>query len=177
MNPLTPNDPRDDDAVLDGSALDGRLRFALRELRRDDPPSTDLWPGIAARIAQAPQQCAPQKPAAPARHHRLAPWALAASMVLAVGIAWQLRPPAAAPDPASSPVSREAAALTREYEAALSELDHAGPSDDAALRELDRSAATIRAALTRDPDARFLLDRLQDTYRRRLSLTQRLLQA
>ena len=47
----------------------------------------------------------------------------------------------------------------------------------AALRELDRSAATIRAALTRDPDARFLLDRLQDTYRRRLSLTQRLLQA
>lgn len=172
MNPLPPSDTRDDH-----DALDGRLRFALRELRRDDPPATDLWPGIAARIAHAPQH-APQRPGAVATpRRRMVPWALAASMALAVGIAWQLRPPAAAPDPASSPVSQEAAALTREYEAALSELDHAGPSDDAALRELDRSAATIRAALARDPDARFLLDRLQHTYRRRLSLTQRLLQA
>lgn len=175
MNPLPPDAARDHADALDACALESRLRFALRELRRDEPPANDLWPGIAARIAHTPQRA--PRPHAATTGQRLLPWALAASMVLAVGIAWQLRPPAAAPDARTSPLAQEAAALTREYEAALTELDHAGPADDAALRELDRSAATIRAALARDPDARFLLDRLQHTYRRRLSLTQRLLQA
>ena len=43
--------------------------------------------------------------------------------------------------------------------------------------EHGEATRVFRAALARDPDARFLLDRLQHTYRRRLSLTQRLLQA
>jgi hypothetical protein len=60
----------------------------------------------------------------------------------------------------------------------LKELD-AGPQvrpaqTAPALKVLDRSAAQIRTALTRDPDARFLLERLQRTYDRRLELTQRL---
>ena len=42
-----------------------------------------------------------------------------------------------------------------------------------ALHELDRSAAQIRTALARDPDARFLLERLRRTYSLRLALTQR----
>jgi hypothetical protein len=41
------------------------------------------------------------------------------------------------------------------------------------LRELDHSARQIRTALERDPDARFLLDRLRKTYTLRLELTQR----
>ena len=59
--------------------------------------------------------------------------------------------------------------MTREYQAALRELDSATTDRPAtnkaapALRELDRSAAQIRTAMTRDPDARFLLERLQHT--------------
>jgi len=41
------------------------------------------------------------------------------------------------------------------------------------LRELDRSARQIRAAIERDPGATYLLGRLQRTYARRLELTQR----
>jgi hypothetical protein len=41
------------------------------------------------------------------------------------------------------------------------------------LRELDRSARQIRTALARDPEARFLLERLRRTYSLRLELTQR----
>ena len=47
-------------------------------------------------------------------------------------------------------------------------------ADAAALRQLDRSAAEVRSALAQNPDARFLLDRLQKLYAQRLALTQRL---
>ena len=50
----------------------------------------------------------------------------------------------------------------------------AGAAAPPNCKVLDRSAAQIRTALARDPDARFLLDRLQRTYTRRLALTQRL---
>ena len=40
--------------------------------------------------------------------------------------------------------------------------------------ELDRSAAEVRAALRQDPDARFLFNRLQSVYARRLDLSRRL---
>ncbi|WP_147653659.1 hypothetical protein [Vulcaniibacterium gelatinicum] len=146
--------------------FDPRLRLALRGLRREALPEHELWPGIAARIAQAPQR----RPASP---RRPTPWALAASLLLAVGLAWQLRPPPAVA-PEETPLALEAQALTREYEAALQHFAGVPLPDEAALRELDRSAAQIRQALRRDPDARFLLDRLQDIYARRLALTQRL---
>jgi hypothetical protein len=148
-----------------------RLRLALRGLRRDVAPTRDLWPGIASRIAQAPRE----RPAP----RRVRPWmpslALAASLLLAVGIAWQQRP-----QPASSAplIQREAQAMTRQYRAALLELERSAPHASASpfaptLQELDRSAAQIRTALDRDPDARFLLDSLRRTYTRRLALTQR----
>ena len=67
--------------------------------------------------------------------------------------------------------------MTREYNAALREVEASAPrsttTSQLALRELDRSAAQIRTALARDPDARFLLERLRHTYSLRLALTQR----
>ncbi len=173
----------------DPSHTDDALAFRLRALRRDALPAHDLWPGIAARIAQ-PAADAPHGAAlsgSVARSHlatpRFAPWALAASLVLAVGVAWQQRPagmPDASNDPAAQLLPRAADAMTREYDAALHELQAskqpgsvlAVPADPA-LRELDRGAAQIRTALARDPQSRFLLDRLRTTYEKRLQLTQR----
>ena len=169
---------------------DAALLRQLRELRREQPPGADLWPGIAARIATAAP--APLADVVPLRRRprpgaatRFVPWALAASLALAVGVAWQLRPapdaPVAAPAPtqyahaAAHPIRRAADAMTREYDAALRELQASGAraASPAAADELDRSAAEIRTALARDPDARFLLDRLRRTYEKRLELTQR----
>ena len=45
------------------------------------------------------------------------------------------------------------------------------------LEALDRSAAEIREALRRDPGSRLLLQRLRDTYTRRLALSRRALYA
>lgn len=159
------------------------LLFQLRGLRRDRLPGDDLWPGIAARIVQpasvpASGNVTPLRRRGPAR---LVPWALAASLVLAVGVAWQQRPDPAGGarslDPTALLVQREARAMTREYDAALRELQAAGaplPSGSDALLQLDRSAALIRTALARDPEAHYLLDRLRSTYEKRLALTQRL---
>jgi hypothetical protein len=161
---------------------DADLLMQLRGLRGEQLPARDLWPGIAARIAQASHQ-APDAartvvPLRPGRARRLAPFALAASLVLAVGVAWQLRPGLGLPpaDAGGAMLERQAQALTREYEGALRELQAAGAPvapAGAALQELDRSAQQIRTALARDPDARFLLDQLRRTYDKRLELTQR----
>lgn len=165
------------------SPLPDALRWELRALRRDVAPATDLWPSIAHRIA-ATKQATPAPAFSRPAWRRFAPIATAATLALAIGIAWQVRPvqaPGGAPasnDPHARLMVREAEAMTLEYQAALKELD-AGPQvrpaqTAPALKVLDRSAAQIRTALTRDPDARFLLDRLQRTYNRRLELTQRL---
>ena len=167
-----------DDRIPDEFRIPDELRWALRGLRRDDPPANDLWPGIAARLqaAATPTELAVSRNR---RRNRFVPAvALAASVALAVGLSWQQR---AAVDPVAEPgialISAEADAMTLEYQAALRELQSAAPpraTATTALQELDRSAAQIRTALTRDPEARFLLDRLQHTYARRLELTQRL---
>jgi hypothetical protein len=151
---------------------DDRLRWALRNLRRDTLPEHDLWPRIAARIAEPP--------ALPSRRRatRLVPWALAASLLLGLALAWQLG--GLQDGPAESGEARliahEAQAMTREYHGALRELSASTPAavqQAPALRELDRSAEQIRSALAKDPGARFLLDRLHHTYSLRLALTQR----
>lgn len=178
----------DHDHDRDDAPLDATLRLQLRALRRDLEPGADLWPVIAARLAEAPREARPT--AAPAgRGHgasRFAPWALAASLVLSVGVAWKMQAPvlapeapAAAADPTARLLDRQAEAMTREYQAALRELEAATPdrsearAEQPVLRELDHSARQIRTALERDPDARFLLDRLRKTYTLRLALTQR----
>lgn len=160
-----------------GNTLDASLRLQLRGLRRELPPDEDLWPGIAARIEATARGAA--APASPRKAPDIAPWALAASLVLSLGIAWRMQPP---PAPAVAPVrlvDREADSMTREYRAALQELQAAAPAasrrDPAApaLRELDRGARQIRDAIERDPGATYLLGRLQRTYTRRLELTRR----
>lgn len=184
-NPLHEEDRSDD--------MPDALRWQLRGLRHDVAPQRDLWPGIAERIsAQAGQAAPPDVVVLPSRNNskRYAWLAMAASITLAVGIGWQLRPSSpiesTAPsiaqtlphpgNPTAALIAREANAMTWEYKAALREIDaHNTPVADArALRQIDRSAALVRSALTQDPDARFLLDRLQKLYAQRLALTQRL---
>ncbi len=158
--------------------LDGALRAGLRGLRIDTPPARDLWPDIASRLV-VPQRATTPHPAtpraAPFATGRMAPWALAASVVIALLLLWQHG--ALAPrSPNDRLIAREAQAMTREYQGALRVITASAPQqpfESADLRELDRSAAQIRSALSRDPDARFLLDRLQHTYALRLALTQR----
>ncbi len=167
------------DRPLFDSMLPDALRWELRALRKDVAPAADLWPSIAARIAATPQVAR-----TPVRKswRPLLPLATAASLALALGIAWQVRPVAPETAPIGDSVhgriiAVEAEAMTREYQAALKEIDAYTPppaKGTPALKVLDRSAAQIRTALARDPDARFLLDRLQRTYTRRLELTQRL---
>lgn len=146
---------------------DHQLRWQLRQLPREIDPPRDLWPDIAARL---------ERPAAPRRRPWLSVLAMAASLCLAVGLAWQLRAPATPkPDFRAELVQREAEALTREYQAALDQFEGAPlpPPLEPALATLDRSAADIRVAIASDPEAVFLLDQLRRTYARRLTLTQR----
>lgn len=164
----------------DNPAVDASLRLQLRALRRDIAPDTDLWPGISARIAApVPGRRSAHQPSA----LRYAPWALAASLVMAVGVAWKMQPlPAPAGDaPALEArlLAGEADAMTREYHAALREMQASRPAAPPAaalpaLDELDRSALQIRSALDEDPGARYLLDRLRHTYALRLEFTRRL---
>ena len=67
------------------------LRWSLRGLRREAQPEHDLWPSIAHRIAATPQVAPAPATQAPA-WRRFAPLAVAASLALAVGLVWQLRP-------------------------------------------------------------------------------------
>jgi hypothetical protein len=166
-----------DNGSLDGATLDSRTRWALRDLRRDIAPGRDLWPQIATRIATGTPVVMAARAARPSPR-RFAPLALAASLLLAVGVAWQVWPPRqSATQPTAQLIQAEAHAMTREYNAALREVEASVPQaetmQEPALRDLDRSAAQIRTALTRDPDARFLLERLRHTYSLRLALTQR----
>ena len=47
------------------SPTDEALRWQLRALRQDMPPTRDLWPGIAARLATSPRHQAPARPRRP----------------------------------------------------------------------------------------------------------------
>ena len=155
----TPHDPT--------PLSDDALRWQLRALRQDTPPSRDLWPGIAARLATSPRHQAPVRPRRP-----WTPFALAASVLLAVTMTWQLQ---RTPE-GDALIQREAAAMTRDYTGALAQMDaQAKASADyaPALHALDQSAAEIRHAIATDPQARFLLEQLRRTYARRLALTQR----
>jgi hypothetical protein len=157
---MTPHDPT--------PLSDDALRWQLRALRQDTPPSRDLWPDIAAKLAAAPAPVA--APARPPR--RVAPFALAASVLLAVTMTWQLQ---RTPE-SDALIQREAAAMTRDYTGALAQMDtqaKASPDYAPALHALDQSAAEIRHAIATDPNARFLLEQLRRTYARRLALTQR----
>jgi hypothetical protein len=145
------------------------LRWQLRSLRRELEPSRDLWPDIAARIAATPQTTYTRR-----KRRAWLPMAMAASLLLALGVFWRL-----APAPAGDMLIRnEAAAMSQQYQNAFDQLasaqqTSAHPEVTAALQDLDHSAAQIRNAIERSPDSRFLLEQLRRTYARRLALTQR----
>ena len=149
------------------------LRWQLRQLPRE-VESRDLWPGIAAAIERKPL------PARPRWHLALA---FAASVALALGLAWQMAPvatpgaplAAAGKDPQARMLQLEASALDREYHAALGELATVPVPGDLqpGLRVLDDSAEQIRRAMAANPDSPVLLQQLRRTYSRRLELTQR----
>lgn len=154
--------PHDEDGALPDS-----LRWQLRAQRRDVAPTADLWPGVAARIADVPRRHEP----------RAARFAVAAGLLLAFaagGLAVHVRSGAAT---ATAVATHEAQSLTREYERALRAMPApTAPTELApAFAELDRSARDIRQALRRDPDSRLLLDQLRRTYTLRLALSQRAL--
>ena len=169
----------DIDIDIDNTPLDASLRLQLRGLRHDQEPTRDLWPRIATRLAE-PALASP-------RHRgvsRFAPWALAASLVLSLGLVWKMQLPPTESDPAIAAsnipsMHREADAMTREYQAALRELQASTPNQGAVppaqpgLQALDQGARQIRTAIAQDPDARFLLDCLRRTYSLRLQLTRR----
>jgi hypothetical protein len=148
---------------------DADLRWQLRQLPREIAPDRDLWPGIAAGI-ESPRRRHPSR--------WLIGLAMAASLVLAVGVWMRMAPTrheATAPDLTAQVVRAEAHSITRQYQAALRELDGAPVPASLApsLQTLDQSAAQIRQAIAADPDSVFLLHQLQKTYSRRLALTQR----
>lgn len=145
------------------------LRWRLRQLPREREPANDLWPGIAERLGAGSHWAAPMR-----RWRNLA---IAASVLVAIGLAWQLRPVTTVPpsDPAARFAIMQGDAMTREYMAALAQLrDAPMPAPlQPTLDTLDRSALDIRNAIAASPQSVFLLQRLQRTYSRRLTLTQR----
>jgi hypothetical protein len=151
---------------------DDSLRWQLQALRRDIEPQGDLWPGIATRITATPQQIPVQRIA---RARRFAPWAMAASLLLAIGVVWQFNPIDPAPRQGNPLIRQQAVSMTLDYEKALAHLQQAEthPEMHAAFGDLDRSVEQILAAIDHDPNAPFLLDQLRRTYARRLQLTQR----
>jgi len=149
---------------------DHQLRWQLRQLPRELEPRRDLWPGIASQL-----------PANNSARSRRWPWiaglALAASLSLAIGLGWrQMEPEISTQDSLRAQlVQREADAMTREYRAAMRHFSGAPMPEPLlpTLLSLDQSAIDIRQAIADDPQSAFLLQQLQRTYARRLTLTQR----
>ena len=172
------NTPADNDRSDPGTNLPDAMRWQLRALRRDEPPSRDLWPDIASRLQQQPTAAR-----APVPRRWIAPLALAATLVVAIGASGLFRD--GLPVPSTQPlqtaqlsvVQREAAGLARQYDAALGEVATAQAEPSAALKstldELDRNLSLIHYALSQDPDSTLLLDQLRRTYSHRLALAQR----
>jgi hypothetical protein len=196
MTTVPPRPDHDDDAPLPPD-----LASRLRGLRGDIAPARDLWPEIAGRLGSRTGM--PRPATAPRdRRRRIsrrdAGYAAAAAVVLAIAASWQLLPlrtPDPATDPANvvatgaaadadAPLLRAADALAREYQGAMREVQAtagaptagaatAATTADGLDAELERSAAEVRAALARDPDALHLFHRLQRIYAHRLALNLR----
>lgn len=167
---------------------DAQLQLALRGLRRDIEPTQDLWPGIAARLSPHTQQAARISRGAWARSSSIWPWALAASLLLAVGLLAQPGPRAVRPLAVASAsgdqvntaaLPAQAQVMTLHYQAALRELNTDGlpASWQPGLQALDHSAAQVQAALRKNPDSPWLMGQLRQIYLRKIALSRRALLA
>ncbi len=165
---------------------DFELLRDLRALRRDEPPTRDLWPEIATRLADpavaepTPERSRP----APLR------WAMAAAVLLAAGaITWAMK----APTPAAPAVARQASGerdsprfvfeqareMRSEYSTLRGELDRGGdalsptadPARYAADRQLAQASGELMKALALQPNSPYLLRLLRRTEDARLRLS------
>jgi len=167
---------------------DAQLQLALRGMRRDIEPTRDLWPGIAARLSPQFQHVPVQSAGTSAKVSPIWPWALAASLMLALGLLVQPSPqtvrPLAVADTSSNPSNTavlpvQAQVMGLHYQAALRELNTTGlpASWQPGLQALDHSAAQIQAALRKNPDSPWLMGQLRQIYLRKIALSRRALLA
>lgn len=170
-----------DDDHDDIHGHDDDLARRLRALPRQMVPPARAWARVAEQIGREgrapPLHAGRRAPRAHRRWRAVAGFAAAASvaaLLLAVGV---LRVPAPGPENpatvATTVTEQQAERLTGEYRAALAAVPVRQVPEELqpALAELDRSAASILAAIHEAPGSGFLLDQLQRTYAQRLQLT------
>jgi hypothetical protein len=145
---------------------DFEIQRDLRQMNTPRMPQTDLWPGIAARIAAAEAQ-----PARSVRRPWL-PFAAAASLLLAIGAGvalLQMQPRDDATLGASNTMpmpSRVSPKDAREF----SRAPGGDPRLVGAAVVLDSAHAELEQALEQRPDAVFLVSLLNRTNARRMKL-------
>ena len=138
-------------------------RNQMRKLDETVEPARDLWPDIAARIAQHPR-------AASRRDWRRGFTAIAATLVVASAaglLAYRLDRSrvGSVPAPAAIAAANDATPLTA--------LDWAVPADPklaTVAQGLDKASADLQAALEARPDAVFLVSMLNRTNAQRMRL-------
>lgn len=128
-------------------------RNEMRKLGGPVPPANDLWPGIAARIASAPQT------AARPRRFGIA-FALAASLIVAIGagVIGQRILRNSNLDPDAKPRT------------ALDWSQPSNPKLASAAQDLDMASEKLQDALEQRPDAVFLVGLLNRTNSQRVRL-------
>lgn len=158
---------------------DLQLRRQLRALAQDRPPRRELWPQIAAALPPRRRHAAWRRPGP-------ALWALAAGMVVALGL---LLVPVPVAEPPLGPASADTAApdsadvLLAAYDQVLAAerdwrdqrpLPPTAPGAlerIAAARELDASLAQLAAALRIEPESQLLRRLMHQTLQQRTALT------
>lgn len=154
---------------------DRNWQAAMRKLPRERDPGRDLWPGIAARIAR--DQSPGNRTALLQRGLR---YALAASLVLGLGlvIGLQLQQQGAGPqsgpvtaqtDLASDPAVKRSARRGHLIRAVAADNTRLQPATreqmQKELAEINSAIGVLHQALARDPDNAALRDLLYQAYR------------
>ena len=162
------------------------LRRRLGALKAEREPERDLWPSIAARLAE-PAPVAPRSAAR--RRFRYAPFALAAgvaALALIVTMTMSSRHAAQVAEreraDAAQRVAAELASLDANYRGAETELarlapapppNRANPVLENASATLQTAEAELRGSLATDPRAEFLLDLLARAKAKQIALERR----
>ncbi len=140
-------------------------RSQMKKLGDSVEPTSDLWPGIAARIAQ--EQA---RPAIATRRWTRAVAAIAATFVVVTGASLlALRVERTPSTPVRPPVAQPVAST--QNDSVPTAFDWAQPSDPklaAAARDLDQAGADLQAALDAHPDAVFLVSMINRTNAQRM---------
>lgn len=149
---------------------DFEIQRRLRDMNAAREPGSDLWPGIASRIAEAEAAARPLR-----RWRQRLPLAAAAAMLLAVtaGLLLESRH-----EPASPPVADAGAPVDRSESTRVSPSEAVGvarargsdPRVLGASLVLDSAQDELAQALEQRPDAVFLVSLLNRTHVQRMKL-------